>query len=146
MAATELEKDILLAEDDRDDAEIFDMAIKELEIPYILRTADNGDVLFIMLDDRIPYILFLDVHMPAKDGTACIAEIRRNRRYDKLPVVMYTSDLTDKVVEECFRTGANLYVTKSSKFDELVAKLKTVFAMDWTDYLHYPSQDKFVLG
>ncbi len=63
-----------------------------------------------------------------------------------MPVVMYTAQTSDKVIDESFRNGANLYMTKSNKFEELVAKLKTVFAIDWRDYLHYPRQDQFVLG
>ncbi len=145
MGELALEKDILLAEDDNDDVAIFDMALKTLEFPYIMRRAENGDKLFILLKDKIPYILFLDVHMPCKDGVSCIIEIRKNREYDQLPVVMYTSQLSTKVAEECFRNGANLYMTKTSTFSELTAKLKKVFAIDWSNYLHYPPQDHFII-
>ncbi len=54
MLTTDQEKDILLAEDDREDVEIFEMALNELKFPYIMRTADNGDVLFILLKEKIP--------------------------------------------------------------------------------------------
>ncbi len=140
------QKDILLAEDDIDDVVVFEMALKNLEQPYMLRHADNGDVLFVLLKDRIPYILFMDIHMPCKDGVGCITEIRKNRDYDKLPVIMYTSNLSNKIIEECYRNGANMYVTKTNTFGELTAKLKKVFAIDWEDYLHYPPQHQFVVS
>ena len=146
MSNPAFEKDILFAEDDSDDVAIFEMALKELNIQYMLRNAENGDLLFILLKERIPYILFLDIQMPCRDGVACIIEIRKNRDYDKLPVVMYTSQLSGKIIEESFRNGANLYVTKTGTFTELVAKLRKVFSIDWTDYLHYPPQHQFVLG
>lgn len=139
-------KDILLAEDDSDDLLIFETALKELDLSYMLRHADNGEVLFVLLKERIPYILFLDIHMPCKDGVACIQEIRKNREYDKLPVVMYTSNLSDKIVDECFRNGANLYMTKTDTFGALTEKIKKVFAIDWEDYLHYPPQHQFMLS
>ncbi len=94
-------KDIILAEDDSDDVEIFDLGLKGLNFPYLLRHAENGDVLFIMLKDKVPYILFLDIHMPCKDGIACIAEIRRNREYDKMPVIMYSSEISEKDNRRC---------------------------------------------
>ena|ERR1700750_1930237 len=146
MGALAQEKDILLAEDDKDDVLLFELALKELALPYIMRHAENGEVLFVLLKDRMPYILFLDIHMPCKDGMACILEIRKNREYDKLPVVIFTSNLSDKIVEECYRNGANLYVTKTNTFNELTTKLKKVFSIDWDDYLHYPPQNQFILS
>ena len=139
-------KDILLAEDDIDDVLIFEMALKNLGMPYILRHAENGDLLFVLLKNRIPYILFLDIHMPCKDGISCIIEIRKNREYDKLPVVMYTSNLSEKIIDSSFRNGANLYVTKTDTLSALTEKLRKVFSIDWEDYLHYPPQHQFVLS
>lgn len=144
--ATTHNKDILLAEDDLDDVLIFDMALKQIKLSYILRHADNGDILFVLLKDKIPYILFLDINMPCKDGVTCIQEIRKNREYDKMPVVMYTSNLSDRIIEECYRNGANLYLAKTNTLSALVTKLKKIFAIDWDDYLHYPTQQHFVLS
>jgi CheY-like chemotaxis protein len=144
MQQTPYEKDILLAEDDLDDVFLFETALKELNIQYLLRHAGNGDMLFVLLKEKIPYILFLDVRMPCKDGVACVVEIRKNREYDSLPIIMYTSNLSDKIIEECYRNGANLYVTKTTTFSELTEKLKKVFALDWSDYLHYPPQNQFL--
>ena len=146
MTEETLEKDILLAEDDIDDTEIFTMAMSELKIPYVMRRAENGDVLFVLLKERVPYILFLDIHMPCRDGLSCIVEIRKNRAYDKLPVIMYTSHLSQKIIEESYRNGANLYLTKTAVFADLVKNLKKIFAIDWKNYLHFPPQDQFVLS
>ena len=140
------ERDILLAEDDHEDVYIFELALKELQIPYEMRHAENGDVMFVLLKERIPYILFLDIHMPCKDGVTCIQEIRSKREYDGLPIVMYTSLFNNKIVEECFRNGANLYMTKTTTFAQLTEKLRKVFSIDWDDYLHYPAQNQFVLS
>jgi DNA-binding response OmpR family regulator len=140
------EKDILLAEDDKDDVVIFKMAMDETNIPYILRHAPNGDVLFVLLKQQLPYILFLDINMPCKDGMACIIEIRKNREYDKLPVIMYTSNLSERTIENTYRNGANLYVSKPDSVNELVAKLKKVFSIDWKNYLHFPPQDQYILS
>ncbi|QEC52998.1 CheY-like chemotaxis protein [Anseongella ginsenosidimutans] len=144
---TELDdtRDILLAEDDLDDVEIFEMALQELDFPYIMRHAANGDILFILLKERLPYILFLDIRMPCKDGIACITEIRKNRDYDQLPVIMYTSQQSKKVVDHCFRSGANLYLEKTHTIRELTEKLRKIFAIDWKNYLHYPPQNQFIM-
>lgn len=139
-------KDILIAEDDKDDVDIFEIALNEINLSYDLRHAETGDELFILLKDRVPYILFLDINMPCKDGVACILEIRRNREYDTLPVVLYTSNLYQKIIEECYKNGANLYVTKAFTFASLTEKLQKVFAIDWDNYMHYPPKNQFVLS
>lgn len=139
-------KDILIAEDDPDDVEIFEMALNELGLSYVIRHAKNGDLLFVLLKERIPYILFLDIRMPCKDGVACIIEIRKHREYDRLPVIMYTSHQSKKIMDNCFRGGANFYMQKPGSLRELTEKLRKVFAIDWTNYLHFPPQDQFVLS
>ncbi|MCW3121907.1 MAG: response regulator [Flavipsychrobacter sp.] len=145
MLPVDKEKDIMLAEDDSDEVLIFDTALQELRFPYTLRHAKDGDALFVLLKASIPYILFLDINMPCKDGMACIAEIRSNKEYDHLPVIMYTSHFAARIIEESFRKGANLYITKTATIQELVAKLKKIFAIDWADYVHYPPKNDFVL-
>lgn len=146
MKHRDKERDILLAEDDSEDVLIFETALKDAEIKYVLRHAEDGDALFLLLKDRIPYILFLDINMPCKDGVACIAEIRKNREYDHLPIVMYTSNLSTKLVDECFEKGANLYLAKAFTFATLTQNIKKVFAIEWEDYLHYPPKHAFVLS
>lgn len=145
MGALALPKDIMLAEDDSDDVEIFDLGLKGLNFPYLLRHAENGDILFIMLKDKLPYILFLDIHMPCKDGIACIIEIRKNRDYDKMPVIMYTSEISKKIIEEAYRNGANLYLAKTNTIAELTGKLQKIFSIDWDNYLHFPPHSQFMV-
>ena len=140
------EKDILIAEDDKDDVEIFQLAMKELGIDYQLRHAENGSMLMIMLKENIPYILFLDINMPCKDGISCIIEIRKNREYDNLPIIIYSGNRLESVAENCYRNGANLYLTKSSIFTSIVENLRKIFAIDWNNYMPYPSFQKFVLS
>ncbi len=146
MGTLAKEKDIMLAEDDLDDVYIFRSALNELGFQYTLRHAENGEKLFILLKNKIPYILFLDIEMPCKDGMACIREIRQNREFDNMPVVMYTSFFTEKYIEQAYRTGANLFLAKSQSFSELVGKLKKIFALNWKEYLHFPTQDSFVIN
>lgn len=145
MSEATLEKDILLAEDDNDDVLIFDLALAQLKIPYLLRTVDNGEKLFVVLKERIPHILFLDIHMPCKDGVSCIVEIRKNREYDNLPIIVYTSDVSKKTVEDTYRNGANLFLEKAETVNKLTNKLQHIFSKDWINYMHYPPQDQYML-
>ncbi|MBS1586305.1 MAG: response regulator [Bacteroidetes bacterium] len=145
MTDSTFTRDILIADDDTDDVDIFKMAMDDINVPYIIRHAENGDRLFVLLKDRLPYILFLDIRMPCKDGMACIAEIRQNKEYDQLPVIMYTSNSWESITEESFRKGANFYLPKPEKFEQLTDKLKKIFSIDWQQQVHYPPQSEFIL-
>lgn len=145
----ELAKHVLLAEDDQDDVVIFELAVKEVNkeyrVPVYMRHAKDGEVLFILLKENTPDILFLDINLPCRDGLSCIREIRKNKKYDGLPVIMYTGQKQDTKIDEAFRNGANYYVVKSDTVSELAEKLKKVCSIDWKNYLHYPPRDQFVL-
>ena len=138
--------DILLAEDDIDDVLSFDLAMKEMSFSFILRNADNGDLLFVLLKERIPDILFLDILMPCKDGVTCIIEIRRNKDYNHMPVIMYTAMNSEEYIEDSYKNGANFYLLKTNSIHELSEKLKKIFSVDWKNFMYYPPKQQFVLS
>ena len=138
--------DILLAEDDIDDVLTFELAMKEMPFPFILRNAENGDLLFVLLKERIPDILFLDILLPCRDGVSCIIEIRKNQDYNHMPVVMFTSMQSPEYIHECFKNGANFYLLKSNSIHELSEKLTKIFSIDWKNFMFYPQKEQFVLS
>ena len=143
MQTTEI-RDVLLAEDDKDDVLIFELALEEANISVDLRHAGDGDKLFDMLEEYIPDILFLDIQMPCRDGLTCILQIRKNKDYDNLPVVMCTSHSSEKYIDASFRNGANLYMIKSRSLKEMAENLKRVFSINWKAQLYYPPKNEFV--
>ena len=138
--------DVLLAEDDNDDVLSFELAMKEMPFSFILRNAENGDMLFVLLKERIPDILFLDILLPCRDGVSCIIEIRKNQDYNHMPVVMFTSMQSPEYIHECFKNGANFYLLKSNSIHELSEKLTKIFSIDWKNFMFYPQKEQFVLS
>ena len=68
-------------------------------------------------------LMILDIGLPDRDGFSVLRELREFDR--RLPVVILTArdDVEDKVAG--FDEGANDYVTKPFKFDELLARVRT---------------------
>ena len=68
-------------------------------------------------------LMILDIGLPDRDGFSVLRDLRRHDR--RLPVVILTArdDVADKVAG--FDEGANDYVTKPFKFDELLARVRT---------------------
>jgi CheY-like chemotaxis protein len=137
---------VLLAEDDDEDFFIFSLALKELTIKVILTRAENGDILLQLLDEKNPDIVFLDLLMPCKDGRTCLKEIRANKKYDTIPIVVYSSLNDLKSIEFCYREGSNLYAVKPSTLQELKTVLEKIFSIDWKKMLYFPPRSKFVVN
>lgn len=137
---------VMLAEDDDEDYLIFSLAINELSFTVVLTRAENGDILLKLLDEKHPDILFLDLLMPCRDGRQCLKEIRANRKFDSIPIIVYTSLSDLKEVEFCYREGSNLYAIKPTSLDELKAILTKILTIDWKKLLYFPPRSQFVIN
>jgi CheY-like chemotaxis protein len=138
--------DVVLAEDDKDDVLIFELAIEKARILINLRHAIDGDKLFLLLKEAIPDIIFLDINMPCKDGVTCISEIRQNPEYNHVPVIMYTSYNHSQKVEAAYKNGANFYLLKTESIVDLAENLKRIFTVEWKRYMYYPPINQFIVG
>ena len=139
-------RNILMAEDDDDDFELFADAINELSLRIFLTRAENGDVLMKILHEKLPDMLFLDIIMPYRNGKDCLQEIRENRRFDNLPIIVYSGLKDFDTVEFCFRKGTNLYVYKPHTYAELVEVIQKIFAINWKQVKYYPTRSEYVLN
>lgn len=136
---------VMLGEDDDDDYYVFSLAIAEIPFKVLLTRAENGEKLLKLLDEKTPDILLLDLMMPCKDGHECLKEIRLNKKYDKLPIIIYSSLSDLKNIEVCYRNGANLYAIKPTSYEDLKSILERVLSIDWKKVLYFPSLAQFVL-
>jgi DNA-binding response OmpR family regulator len=145
MATDSSYLNIILADDDTDEAVIFELALKKLPARFVLRHALTGEKLMLLLQEGIPDILFLDIYMPGRDGLFSIAEIRKDSRYDGMPIIMYTSDKSERHIEQTYRNGANFCVEKPGSITELAEKLRHIFSFDWKTQMVYPEKADYVI-
>ena len=113
---------ILLADDDEGDRIIFKEALEELVIKPIVHTTNNGMELMAYLTKqnvRLPHLVFLDLNLPRKNGLECLKEIRSNKKLKDIPIAIYTTSDSEKDMEETFRNGANIFITKPEDFNIL---------------------------
>ena len=139
-------QDVIIADDDKDDFDILSDIIKSLDIDVIVSRAENGDVLMRLIDKKIPDLLFLDLILPCKNGKDCIREIRSDRKFDSLPIIVYTSLRDIDSIEFCYRWGTNLFVHKPSDYADIGEIVKRIFSINWKKIRYYPSRSEFVLN
>jgi len=82
---------IILAEDDIDDQNIFQIALQEIDSAIQTQFVSNGKELLALLQNNIPDLLFLDLEMPYKNGLECLIEIKADTRLEKIPVIVFSS-------------------------------------------------------
>lgn len=143
-----LEKlNIILADDDADDREIFKTAISQIGIKTHLEMFKNGAELIEHLRSstpKLPALLFLDLNMPFMDGTECLKEIRKDPGLKHITVAIYSTSAAEKDIESTFVEGANIYINKPADFELLKKILKKVLTLDWHYHTSTLNRENFL--
>ena len=71
-----------------------------------------------------PDLVMLDVMLPDVDGFQLLASIRRKSEWKDVPVLMLTAKSQDKDIERAREGGANDYIFKPFKPDDLRARIR----------------------
>ena len=74
-----------------------------------------------------PDIFVLDINMPEFSGLDLLEYLRRHPQWEKMPVVMLSSEAADVTVDEAMALGADSYVMKPVTLEELEKATKTAF-------------------
>jgi DNA-binding response OmpR family regulator len=121
IAARKARPVILVAEDDED---ILELVVFDLEDEgYEVVTARDGEQAITLALERQPDLVLLDVAMPGLDGYEVTRRLRADDSTRATPVVLLTARAQVKDVILGFEAGANDYVTKPFRPDELRTRL-----------------------
>jgi two-component system response regulator len=123
--------DILLVEDDANDAELTIRALKQFHLANNLIHLKNGEeaLQFIFNPDekaRLPKIILLDIHMPKVDGIEVLQKIKGDARTKSIIVVILTSSNQSPDIKRCYELGANSYIVKPVDFDNFILAIKNL--------------------
>jgi two-component system response regulator len=120
--------EILLVEDNADDAMLATMALQESRIVNSITHLKDGaealDYLFHTGDyknlkqDSHPKVILLDIKMPKVNGIEVLRKVKADPKTREIPVVIFTSSNEDPDVAECYNLGVNSYVVKPLDFEQ----------------------------
>ncbi|HEY0865969.1 MAG TPA: response regulator [Fimbriimonas sp.] len=116
-------KTILLVEDNADDEQLTLRAMRQSEIPNIIRVArDGAEALEFLFSDthKLPDLVLLDLKLPKVSGLEVLQRIRHEDKTKALPVVILTSSDEERDIVESYNLGANSYIRKPVDFDEFI--------------------------
>jgi DNA-binding response OmpR family regulator len=113
---------ILVVEDDRKVAGFIEQGLKEEG--HVVDVAPDGDEALMLAHVYDYDIILLDVVLPKKNGFQVATELRREGR--TTPILMLTSrDATEDIVRG-LDAGADDYLAKPFRFDELLARIRAL--------------------
>ena len=138
---------ILVAEDDIDDRFLLETAFAEKGYNEKLTFVENGIELIDFLNNQLsengqqtgslPRFILLDLNMPKKDGREALKEIKQEKRFKKIPVIVFTTNKNENEIRRCYELGANTYVVKPVGFDSLLESIEDIRA-DWVNTAQTP--------
>ena len=120
--------DVLLVEDNIDDAEL---AIRELKKHKVgnnlLHLKDGEEALdFIFATGKftgvkniqyLPKVILLDIQMPKVNGIEVLEKLKADERTKAIPVVILTSSNQSPDIKKCYNLGVNSYIVKPVDFE-----------------------------
>lgn len=114
---------IFIVDDDPDDRQIILDAFLENspQIDYVF--IENAETLLENLhseESDFPALILLDLNMPGMLGLQALKEIRGNKKFSQIPIIVLTTSTLIQDRKTSYELGASCYLHKPDSFVELV--------------------------
>lgn len=118
-------KHILQIDDDFDDCEFFEQALRTVSNAAYTSIQNPIVALQKLINREIsPDLIFLDINMPCMNGKEVLTEIKKSDIIKNIPVILLST--CPLFAGEAKVSGAKDYVVKPSSFNELINILKKI--------------------
>lgn len=114
---------ILLVEDSQTTRSLIRSIIEEVTDLDIIEAGSGFEALKVLPTEDFSLII-TDINMPDINGLELIKFIKTNPRYKDIPLVIVTTERSDEDRKKGMAMGADAYITKPFKSDELQETIK----------------------
>lgn len=122
-----MKKIILIVDDDR---LTLATAQKLLDGEYKVVAVNSGKQAYKYLERHTPDLILLDINMPEIGGFEVMETLQKDARLKKIPVIFLTADRSAETEIECFRVGANDYISKPFEPNILLSRTRSTIELD----------------
>jgi CheY-like chemotaxis protein len=137
--------DILLVEDNPDDAALTVDALKQGRVHNSIHVVEDGIEALAFLRRQGAYaaaprpdLILLDWSLPRLSGREVLAEIKQDPHLKRIPVVVMTSSRADKDVIAAYDLNVNCYVSKPVDLDQFIRVVQSIQEF-WYSIVKLPS-------
>lgn len=138
---------ILIIEDNHDDYESIVRIFSHLHVSNpIYRIVLGTDCLDYLqrkmshqkrVDEPLPALILLDLHLPAINGFEILQEIKTNPLFRHIPVIVLSTSTNARDVRKCYELGANGYMVKDVDYDRYRDSMRSLSEF-WLRYALLP--------
>ncbi|SFH41571.1 response regulator [Pedobacter insulae] len=116
-------KKILVTDDDMRNIFALSTALQSYDMQIVI--ANNGREAIEKLNsvEDIDLVL-MDIMMPEMDGYEAMTQIRKQKKFDTLPIIALTAKAMKNDREKCIAAGANDYISKPVNIDHLLSMMR----------------------
>lgn len=115
-------KKILIVDDEREYIQLLTNRLEAAE--YQVVSAQDGQEALEKAKREKPDLIILDLMLPKMDGYKVCALLKKDTRYAKIPIVMFTARAQESDEKLGFECGADAYLTKPFDAQILLAKIQ----------------------
>ena len=116
---------ILVVEDNE---ELLALMLQVLSKNYHVFTAKNGkQAMNIIMKEKLDLVVS-DVMMPIMDGIELTKQLKSDKSFWQLPIILLTAKNKEEDKTEAYSIGADTYITKPFKFEELEVRINALLA------------------
>src|SRR5262245_52109285 len=143
--ATDGQAPILVAEHNRDDALLLELAFLKAAPKVLVLFVYNGLEMVEYLQGKPPFgnrevhplpgLLMIDLAMPCMSGLEFLAWLRVHPEVNHIPVIVLSGSCSAVEIRQAYELGAGLCLSKPNNFDQFVAIAETAEI-----YLHQHDQ------
>jgi CheY-like chemotaxis protein len=149
---TDVKVEILLIEDNRDDAELAVHALRRGKLANEIAIVRDGEDALDFIFCRGPHagrsfgspprLVLLDLKLPKVDGLDVLRAIKGDPRTKAIPVVIMTASREERDLVESYKLGVNAYVQKPIDFDQFRTLVKDL-GLFWLVINEPPPREAF---
>ncbi|HYM00051.1 MAG TPA: response regulator, partial [Blastocatellia bacterium] len=126
----EMKYKILIVDDNADTREMLSLLL-ELE-HFKVVTAEDGEVGLRVAEAERPDLVITDINMPRVSGIEMIQRLRKQNRFQQIPIVTITAH-GSRVRSEAKAAGADLTLPKPVEIDSLVDDIRMLLGIERTE-------------
>lgn len=97
---------------------------------YLVETVSDPMTALERIKEVQPDLIITDINMPGKDGITLVRDIRQLPEFSTTPLLIISTDSQQHLFEEARTAGANGWVMKPVRQEDLLATVKKLLSQE----------------